>query len=128
MIFPIQTVCIFLGVTLAHLFVIGALVTSDHDEPVTRPAMETPLLTDRLPKDHGTDEEEVIEVRPDVSIPTEKPAVKRPLEPTIGRSLPNSPPEETVAVRYDPPAQKDAPAQQPPQTKPIRDLRTSPRS
>lgn len=128
MIFPTQTVCIFLGVTLAHLFVIGALVTSDLGEPLAHPAIETPLITDRLPKDLGTDEEEVIEVRPNVSILIEKPAVKRPLEPTIDPTLPNPPAEETVAVTYDPPAVRDAPAQQPPQSKDIRDLRASPRS
>jgi hypothetical protein len=129
MIFPIQTVGIFLGVTLAHLLVIVALVTSDLGEPLLRASIPPPFVSDRLHKDMGTDEEEdVIEVRPNVSIPTEKPAVKRPLEPTSERSLPNPPREETVAVRYDPPARRDAPAQQPPQTKAIRDLRASPRS
>jgi hypothetical protein len=121
MIFPIQTVCIFLGVTLAHLVLIGALVTSERERPLSLPAFEIPLISD-IPQD------ESVEIAPEISAPVEETAEVRPFQATVPASVPDAVREETVAVRNAPPASLDAQAEMPARMREIRDLRPAPRS
>ena len=121
MTFPIQTVCIFLGVTLAHLVLIGALVTSERERPLSLPAFEIPLISDILL-------DESVEIVPETSPPSGEPAEERPFQATVPASLPDGAREETVAVRNAPPAPLDAPAELPARMREIRDPRPAPRS